>query len=122
MRRFRVRINGEEFEVEVSEVAGEVSPQLKIQKSENKVKPRNTSESSLKVTTTLRAPMPGRILEVNVQKGQKVEAGYVAFVLEAMKMENEIVVENAGVITQVYVEENDPVDHGDPLAEIEELR
>lgn len=122
MRKFRVRINGEEFEVEVSELQEETSPRLKVQKPESKVESESTSGSSLRVTTTLRAPMPGRILEVNVQKGQKIEAGHVAFVLEAMKMENEIVVENAGVVAQVYVEENDIVDHGDPLAEIEELR
>ncbi len=122
MRKFRVRINGEEFEVEVSEVQEETSPRLKVQKPESKVESEGTSGSSLRVTTTLRAPMPGRILEVNVQKGQRIEAGHVAFVLEAMKMENEIVAENAGVVTQVYVEENDIVDHGDPLAEIEELR
>ena len=51
-----------------------------------------------------------------------MEAGQVVIILEAMKMENEIAAEREGIVKEVYVEENDTVDSGDPLLEIEEGR
>jgi pyruvate carboxylase subunit B len=64
--------------------------------------------------------MPGRVLSLQVKKGERVSGGQVAVILEAMKMENEIQIENEGVVTQIFVEENDTVDTGDPLLECEE--
>jgi len=117
MRKFLVRVNGEEYEVEVAEVreGGEDNWNIKNIK-------KVTSSLPLQVTTTLRAPMPGRILALNVEKGEKVEAGQVVVILEAMKMENEIAAERGGIVKEVYVEENDTVDSGDPLLDIEEER
>lgn len=51
----------------------------------------------------INAPMPGTILQVKVQNGQKVKSGDILFVLEAMKMENEIVAPKDGTITSVAV-------------------
>ena len=64
------------------------------------------------------APMPGTILKVNVQNGQAVKAGTVLVVLEAMKMENEIMAPKDGTITQVAVQKGASVDTGDVLAVI----
>ena len=61
------------------------------------------------------APMPGTILKVNVQKGDTVKEGQVLVVLEAMKMENEIMAPKAGTITQVAVVRGASVDTGAPL-------
>ena len=61
------------------------------------------------------APMPGNILKVNVQNGQAVKAGEVLVVLEAMKMENEIMAPKAGTVTQVLVSKGSTVDTGAPL-------
>lgn len=121
MRRFWVRVNGEEYQVEVMEIVEEGGKKSFEIQDITKVKEEKGS-GGLKVTTTLRSPMPGRILAVNVKKGEEVKAGQVAVILEAMKMENEIAVEYPGIITDVYVEENDTVDVGDPLLEIEEWR
>ncbi len=121
MRKFLVRVNGEMYEVEVMEVTEDGRKELAIGGVHRLGTPK-PSEGLLRVTTTVRAPMPGRIVAVNVKKGDTVRAGQVAIILEAMKMENEIPVEHDGVITQVYVEENDTVDVGDPLFEIEEVR
>ncbi len=120
MRKFLVRVNGEEYEVEVVEVTGGEKKAFSVS-GVRKVGESKPAEG-LRVTTTVRAPMPGRIVAINVKKGDEVRAGHVAVILEAMKMENEIPVEHNGVITQVYVEENDTVDVGDPLFDVEEVR
>ena len=67
---------------------------------------------------TVNAPMPGNILKVNVQNGQAVKAGEVLVVLEAMKMENEIMAPKAGTVTQVLVSKGSTVDTGAPLVVI----
>ena len=64
------------------------------------------------------APMPGTILKVNVQNGQAVKAGDVLVVLEAMKMENEILAPKNGTVTQVAVQKGSNVDTGAPLVVI----
>ena len=64
---------------------------------------------------TVAAPMPGTILKVNVQPGQAVKAGEVLLVLEAMKMENEIMAPKAGTVAQVLVSRGANVDTGAPM-------
>ena len=64
------------------------------------------------------APMPGNILKVNVQQGQAVKAGDVLVVLEAMKMENEIMAPKNGTVTQVLVSKGATVDTGAPMVVI----
>ena len=61
------------------------------------------------------APMPGNILKVNVSQGQTVKAGDVLVVLEAMKMENEIMAPRAGSVAQVVVSKGAVVDTGAAL-------
>ena len=64
------------------------------------------------------APMPGNILKVNVSQGQAVKSGDVLCVLEAMKMENEIMAPKDGTVTQVLVSKGSTVDTGAPLVVI----
>ena len=66
----------------------------------------------------VKAPMPGTILKVNVQNGQAVKEGDVLVVLEAMKMENEILAPKDGTVTQVLVSKGASVDTGAPLVVI----
>ena len=66
----------------------------------------------------VKAPMPGTILKVNVQNGQAVKEGDVLVVLEAMKMENEIMAPKAGTVTPVLVSKGSSVDTGAPMVVI----
>ena len=66
----------------------------------------------------INAPMPGTILKVNVNNGDKVKAGQVLVVLEAMKMENEILAPKDGTVTQVLVSRGASVDTGAPMVVI----
>lgn len=61
------------------------------------------------------SPMPGNIMDVRVQAGQKVKSGEILFILEAMKMENEIMAPKDGVITAVSVTKGSTVDTGSVL-------
>ena len=61
------------------------------------------------------APMPGTILKVNVSQGQAVKEGDVLCVLEAMKMENEIMAPKAGTVAQVLVSKGSTVNTGDTM-------
>lgn len=69
--------------------------------------------------TTLKAPMPGKILGLSVKEGDKVELGQVALVLEAMKMENEISSTIEGTVSKLYVKVGDVVNAGDALIEVD---
>lgn len=66
----------------------------------------------------VKSPMPGNILKINVTQGQKVNEGDVIMILEAMKMENEIMTSKDGTVTQVLVSKGSAVDTGAPLVVI----
>ncbi len=67
----------------------------------------------------IRAPMPGLVLSLSVERGQVVESGDGLVVLEAMKMENELRAAAPGVVKSIYVNRGDAVGKNDLLVEIE---
>lgn len=67
----------------------------------------------------VKAPMPGLVLDVNVEPGQTIEEGDVLLVLEAMKMENAIKSPTAGIVKTVQVEKSQTVDKNAVLVEFE---
>ena len=66
----------------------------------------------------VKSPMPGNVLKINVQQGQKVNEGDVLIVLEAMKMENDIVAPKTGTVAQLVVSKGTVVETGAPLVVI----
>ena len=98
MRRFRVTVDGQPYEVSVEEMQ----------------EPVPAAEAR-----HIQAPMPGRILEVRVGSGTSVSPDSVVVVLEAMKMENDIVAGSGGKIAAVHVQAGDAVNTGDLLIEME---
>ncbi len=65
--------------------------------------------------TPINAPLPGTILSVNVSNGQAVKKGDVLLIIEAMKMENEIMAPSDGTVTSVAVSKGQAVESGMPL-------
>ena len=74
--------------------------------------------ASLAAGEVVKSPMPGNILKINVSSGQKVKEGDVLIVLEAMKMENDIVAPKAGTVAQIAVSKGQVVETGSPLVVI----
>lgn len=71
--------------------------------------------ASLASGEPVNAPMPGNILRVEVKQGDVVKAGQILVVLEAMKMENEIMAPKDGTVAQVVVSQGTKVETGSPL-------
>lgn len=72
-----------------------------------------------RVQKDVRAPMPGLVLDVSVEAGQKVTGGDRLLILEAMKMENSIVIHSDAVIKKVLVRKGQPVEKNQVLIELE---
>ena len=66
----------------------------------------------------IKSPMPGNVLKINVTAGQKVNEGDVLLILEAMKMENEVVSTKTGTVAQIVVEKGAVVETDSPLVVI----
>ena len=80
--------------------------------------PAAPAGAALAAGEVVKSPMPGNILKINVSNGQKVNEGDVLLILEAMKMENEVVATKAGTVAQVVVAKGAVVETGAPLVVI----
>ena len=85
------------------------------------LKPRRQHHSGVvgSGSGTVRVPMQGTIVKINVAEGQRVEAGETVVILEAMKMENAVNAERSGVVKKIHVATGDSVGGGDAVVEIE---
>ncbi len=115
-KAYTVTVNGRSFQVEVTP-GGSISalqaiaqPQAVAEKAPNV--PTSGQEESVK------APMAGHILRVNVKEGQWVESSQVMVIMEAMKMETEVRVRKAGQVLEVCVKVGDAVNGNDVLVRV----
>ena len=76
--------------------------------------PAAPAGAALAAGEVVKSPMPGNILKINVTQGQKVNEGDVLLVLEAMKMENEIVATKSGTVAQIVTAKGAVVETGAP--------
>ncbi len=110
-KKYHITLNGKVYEVEIEEVSNTDQAIKQETQKEIKQAPSQNSES-------ITAPMPGTIINVLVKKGEAVKKGQVVAILEAMKMENEIVAPVDGVVEAISVDKGQNVNLGDDLLEI----
>lgn len=108
MKKYRVNVNGTAYEVEIEEMAAAPA----AAPAAPAVAPAAPAAAGGETVT---APMPGNILAVNVAAGDSVKKGQVLMILEAMKMENEIMCPHDGKIASVSVTKGASVESGSVL-------
>lgn len=135
MKKFKIKVNGEVYEVEVEELGGNpgccgapapapapavAPPPAPVAAAPSApaaapAAPKPSAPAAGGGGGTLCSPMPGTILDVKVKVGDVVKAGDVLLILEAMKMENELTADKAGTIKEVKVSKGQAVSGGDAL-------
>lgn len=133
MKKYKVVVNGEPFEVVIEEAGTNIAPVAKAvhtppaappapqpaaAPSPAQAAPAAPKPAAPGGTGTVTAPMPGNINDVKVKPGDQVKQGDALLVLEAMKMENEITAPVAGTVKDVKVQKGQTVNNGDVLVVI----
>ena len=112
MKNYEIEIDGQVYHVKVRELPDDavMTEQPKADSGRHVADCATQTEGK-----TMLAPMAGTILRILVKEGQRVKKGENLIVLEAMKMENEIVADEDGVIRSILVKANDSVESDQPL-------
>lgn len=120
MKKFQVTVNGNTYEVLVEELQeGQVgSAPVPAVAAAPQTAPAPKKAAGPVTGTKVTAPMPGTILDIKVAEGASVKEGDVVAVLEAMKMENEIIASVSGKVLSVNTSKGASVDSGDLIATI----
>jgi len=131
MKRYRITVNGQSYDVGVEELGGAaafapaasaiqapVAAPASIPAPAAPAAPAPVVGAAIAGATTVKAPMPGTVMSFKVIQGQAVKRGDVILILEAMKMENEIVAPADGSIASIRVPQGASVNTGDPLVDI----
>ena len=129
MRKFRVVVNGTTYEVDIEEITdtGEGTiPSSAPAAAQPVVSPAPASVAPVRKNTAptpavnggggaVVAQMPGTIVAIRVSQGEEVKRGRTLVILEAMKMENEVVAPHDGTVLEIKVEKDGSVNAGDIL-------
>ncbi len=122
MKNLKVTVNGVAYDVQVEEVGTSSAPSVAAAApaAPTPAAPAAKPAAAPKAgAETIKAPMPGTILNILVKPGQKVAKGDTLLILEAMKMENEIVSPRDAVVAGVSVNKGESVDSGTPLVSLQ---
>lgn len=146
MKEYKFRINGNEYNVAVNSVEGNIAD-VTVNGTSYKVEMENAPAAPVQAPVQQAAPapapapqtaqqapaaapaasgagkpvtspLPGVIIEVSVKVGDAVKAGQQVAVLEAMKMENAIEADHAGTVTAIHVNKGDSVLEGAPIVTV----
>lgn len=125
LRKFKITVNGTEYLVEMEEIgAPQVASVPQPTAPAPSANPEPVVEQAAPVQTSaaaadaMTAPMPGTILKILVNPGESVQENQPLMILEAMKMENEIVAGKSGIVAGIHVSTGDMVNPGDALITI----
>jgi len=125
--KYKVTLNNRTYEVEVEEGKAMLIDEYEayapaapapVAAAPVAAAPAAPAGAALAAGEVVKSPMPGNILKINVSQGQKVNEGDVLIVLEAMKMENEIVATKSGTVAQIVTAKGAVVETGAPLVVI----
>lgn len=125
MKQYNITVNGKTYEVAVEEVGGAPSaPVFSAPAAAPRAAAPAPAAAAPKAAPApapagggevIAAPMPGTILDIKVTEGQAVKAGDILLILEAMKMENEIVAPTDGTVKGIHTSKGTSVSSGDAL-------
>lgn len=124
MKNYRITVNGTSYDVSVEELAGGVAPvaapvaaaPVAVPAPAAAPAPAPAAKSVGAGSIKVASPMPGKILDVKANVGDAVKKGQVILILEAMKMENEVVAPEDGTVASIDVASGATVEAGDTLA------
>lgn len=122
MKNYTITVNGTPYNVTVEDANGSAAPvaaapaPASAPASAPATAPAAAPAAAGSVSVD--APMPGNILDIKVSNGASVKAGDVLLILEAMKMENEIVAPQDGTVASVNVNKGDTVEAGQTLVSL----
>lgn len=117
MKNYTITVNGTVYDVTVEEGTGSGTPAAAAPKAAApKAAPKAAAPAGAQGAVKVNAPMPGKILSLKASAGQAVKKGDVLLILEAMKMENEVVAPQDGTVASINVASGDSVEAGAVLA------
>ncbi len=123
MKNYRITVNGTSYDVSVEELSGGVAPVAAAPVAAPAAAAPAAAPAPAKAAPAggagsikVSSPMPGKILAVKANVGDSVKKGQVILILEAMKMENEVVAPEDGTIASIDVTVGASVESGDTLA------
>lgn len=121
MKNYTITVNGTPYNVTVEEGTSSAAPVASapapapVAAPAPQAAPKATPAPAAAGSVKVDAPMPGNILDVKVSNGTAVKAGQVLVILEAMKMENEIVAPQDGTVASINVNKGDTVEAGQTI-------
>ena len=117
-RSLTVNVNGADYEVELENELAATGLQSNAEAEVSPAAPTAPKAAPAGAGKTIKSPLPGIIISINVKEGQAVTRGQKVAVIEAMKMENDILAECDGTVTAIHAAKGDSVLEGADIVTI----